>query len=278
MGLFNKITGKFWDDVKQAREGHKSKFCVRLGARFALEQGNSVDPDWKIESVQAFLDQDGIVILPEGDTPSHQLGWMDQGLVKAYWLPWQRREVKVILLSEMSDPNVDFFITSEFSGCRFVVTDKYIGHVAYSAGPRFLSRPTNILNRRGSSVERTLAEEELLQMYRLSTPEWHRSISYGDLSTAHAPGFGSSDTKMLSYLKKGSMKGDRMIVFGYRDPASCIGWNFKYLTFNCMKKEKPIWHIIPLPNTVPSVRFQAGEDTSKGGFWGCFKDTFRKRK
>lgn len=268
---------KFWNDVKQAREGHKSKYRVKLGRRFALEQGSNVGPDWRIESIQAFLNRDGIVVLPKEDGALLSPGWKDQGIVKAYWLPWQRHEVKVILLSEMNDPSVDFFITSEFSGCRFVVTDKYIAHVAYSAEPKFLPRPTNVIGRRGSSVDRTLAEEELIQKFAFGTPKWHRSISYGDISTAHEPGFGAGDTQMLSYLNAGALY-DRMIVFGYRNPQSCIGWSFKYLVSNAMKVEKPVWRVISLPSTIPSSRFQAGKDRSMGGFFRRIKKTFRGRK
>ncbi|MDE1009491.1 MAG: hypothetical protein OSB38_27885, partial [Paraburkholderia fungorum] len=49
-----------------------------------------------------------------------------------YFLSWAVDDVTKVSFKTLN--NFDYFLTSEFSGCRFVVTDVGVAHVAWSAG------------------------------------------------------------------------------------------------------------------------------------------------
>lgn len=54
--------------------------------------------------------------------------------VYAYWLPWRQFEVTTVSLATLDASGCNYFLTSEFSGCRFVITNDRIQHVAWGAG------------------------------------------------------------------------------------------------------------------------------------------------
>jgi len=52
--------------------------------------------------------------------------------MELYWLPWQHGEITTATLAELNQSGCQYFLTSTFSGCRFVVTNESVSHVAFS--------------------------------------------------------------------------------------------------------------------------------------------------
>ncbi|HEY0064959.1 MAG TPA: hypothetical protein VGC21_22765 [Telluria sp.] len=133
---------------------------------------------------------------------------------RVYFLPWMRDHVTQVSFSDLS--GYDYFLTSEFTGCRFVVTSHAVAHVAWSAGrdPALWS---------GTQGQRDMAEYTEMNHAGVR-PTWRRKMS---LTTVNGPwdaalagaGF---DTGGQSY------GGARAMIFGYKVGSQ---WHFKMLQY-----------------------------------------------
>ena len=67
-----------------------------------------------------------------------------------YWLPWADGQVTSVTWAALANSNANRFLTSTFSGCRFVVNNTGLAHVAWGNHPNFAAN--------GSTLNRSLAE------------------------------------------------------------------------------------------------------------------------
>lgn len=109
----------------------------------------------------------------------------------------------------------DYFLTSEFSGCRFVVTNEGVSHIAWSAGGQRSSG-------NASQAQRDQAEAGS----SATVPTFRRrlsiSASAGGLDASRA-GL-SADNPGFSY----DVATQRVMVFGFKEHGI---WHFKMLTY-----------------------------------------------
>ncbi|GJI95556.1 hypothetical protein RugamoR57_22740 [Duganella caerulea] len=67
-----------------------------------------------------------------------------------YWLPWSgspgKGQITEVTWETIEKSGCNYFLTSEFTGCRFVVDDIGVSHVAYGAG-NAVAGPTNSAQR-----------------------------------------------------------------------------------------------------------------------------------
>jgi hypothetical protein len=52
--------------------------------------------------------------------------------IELYWLPWLHGEITSATIAELNQSGCEYFLTSTFSGCRFVATNESVAHVAFS--------------------------------------------------------------------------------------------------------------------------------------------------
>ena len=134
--------------------------------------------------------------------------------VSVYFLSWKVDDVSKVTYQTLRGYN--FFMTSEFTGCRFVVTNVGVAHVAWSAGG---NRATG----NASQNKRDLAEFDSLG-YGTERPVYRRKLSLsgtkGVLDTSLEKV--NTDNVTQSYNDESAM------VFGYRVQG---GWAFKVIRY-----------------------------------------------
>jgi hypothetical protein len=117
-----------------------------------------------------------------------------------YWLPWSgapgKGQITEATWETINKTGCDYFLTSEFTGCRFVVDDIGVSHVAYGAG-NAVAGPTNSGQRDSAEGDSRLARSGRRKM----------SVSAGPGTT-------------VAYDINGYA-----IVFGYRDAST--RWAFR---------------------------------------------------
>lgn len=233
----------FWNDLKRIRDGEVSSFRVQMDSFFGEEEGYG-----NVINVRAGYSSNEIFLIPAlKHLPTAAI---DSGCASVYWLPWQDMEMVKVMFSELNALPCSYFMTAEFSGCRFVITDEYLAHIAFSV--EYNHNPQTTLEQ--FSADRTDCEAENRDYLKLGTPALYRSLSSSNLSDSKASGFGAKNFQKLSYYQKGgSIDDNRMVLFGYRDPLSGIGWSFKYLLFQKNSNRPPIWRVVPIPNRLRSV-------------------------
>jgi hypothetical protein len=115
----------------------------------------------------------------------------DDGAVKVYWLPWVSGQVTRATMQELDASGADYFVTTKFSGCRFVVTSAEVMHVAADAG---VGRLVDV-----GSANRT-AQEDLVRTGQLVR---RMSVSAGDQTSqysAYAFAFGVKRQGVWSFV------------------------------------------------------------------------------
>lgn len=227
----------FWNDLKRIRDGEESSFHIQLDSFFGEEEGYG-----SAINVRAGYSPNEIFLMPASKyLPTRAL---DSGCASVYWLPWEDMEMVKVMFRDLNASPCSYFMTAEFSGCRFVITDEYLAHIAFSVD---YHNPQTTLEQ--FSADRTECEAETRGFLNLGAPALYRSLSSSNLPYSKASGFGAKNFQKLSYFQKGGAIDDnRMILFGYRDPLSVIGWSFKYLLFQKNRNRPPIWHVVPIPN------------------------------
>lgn len=132
--------------------------------------------------------------------------------IELYWLPWKDGEITRASIKELNDSGCKYFMTSTFSGCRFVATETEVSHVAFSqAGFGFDTAARNAseqLSRGGARpfFRRTLS----------ITSSGERMASVNDQQSTYGAGH------------NGQMWTGNAVVLGYRVD---LGWNFKALIY-----------------------------------------------
>ncbi len=228
---------QFWDGLKQVVDNYVSPFQVQLSASFGAQSSQSYKG-----TVRAMFYKDQVTLVPGNSVLPQIQGALDLGLGSVFWLPWSNQSITKVMLTDLNSSGCNYFMTSEFSGCRFVITNEYIAHVAHWAK----AGGNNMVPLFRRSQVRTEAELSGRERAGMQKPTLYRAISSSNLTNSAASGFGSNDSQTLSYFQ-GGIDVDRMLIFGYRDTNSIIGWSFKYLTFTANQMTKPIWHEVPLP-------------------------------
>jgi hypothetical protein len=137
-----------------------------------------------------------------------------QETVSVYCLSWRLDDTSRVLFETLNDFN--YFVTSELSGCRFVVTNYGVAHVAWSAGGH---RASGI----ASQTLRDWAEFQALS-YGTHPPTYRRR-----LSISGTPGILDNALGAINSNNSGqSYDDERAMVFGYRVNG---GWAFKVLRY-----------------------------------------------
>lgn len=145
--------------------------------------------------------------------------------VSVYFLSWKVDDISKVSFKALQ--GFDYFLTSEFSGCRFVVTEFGVAHVAWSAGGH---RATG----NASQQQRDAAEYDALS-YAKHPPKYRRRLSISNSD-------GALDTHLVTTHNTNntgqSYNNERAIVFGYRING---GWAFKVLRYKPGKSEEGTW-------------------------------------
>lgn len=125
-----------------------------------------------------------------------------------YWLPWQHNEITAVTWRQLYQSGRCCFLTSEFSGCRFVIDSYGVAHIAYwqAIGPASYSQ----------SAARDYKESTLGP-----TPSRRRKLSI----TGSSASIGEVNSGSLSYGWYG-LQESRSIVCGYLNPIN-NRWQFK---------------------------------------------------
>ncbi|WP_147408599.1 hypothetical protein [Paraburkholderia fungorum] len=199
----------FWQNI--ASYIGPTRFGVQLWDKLALAQ----DDDGWVAGLTMATYWDGQNYCLSNDLNKNYL--LEEKSV--YFLSWAIDDVTKVTFETLN--NFDYFLTSEFSGCRFVVTDVGVAHVAWSAGG---DRENGI----GTQDRRDLSEYHKLGYApeKRGAPKYRRKLSFtsttGDLDDYLAAV--STNNKGQSYEG-----GNRALVFGYRVHG---GWSFKVLRYD----------------------------------------------
>lgn len=194
----------FWRDI--STYAGNTPFGVVPDARLALEVGQG---GW-VAGLNMYTRVDGgdYILTNEKSDDAVET-------VSVYFLSWKVDDTSKVSFETLK--NYNYFMTSEFSGCRFVVTNYGVAHVAWSAGG---NRSMGL----GSQALRDSAEATALS-YDKFPPKYRRRLSTtGGLGTldSYLGRIGSNNAGQ-------SYNNERALVFGYRVSG---GWAFKVLRYN----------------------------------------------
>ncbi|MYM34973.1 hypothetical protein GTP38_11565 [Duganella sp. FT94W] len=194
----------FWDELPSLI-GPSDKI-VYLEDSFALpaNEKNVQGPKWAC----AYYEYGGITI-------AHPRHGEDHERVQLYWLPWSNGEITKVTMEQLKYSRCDYFLTSTFSGCRFVETDTLVAHVAY--------------HQRGHSSDSTGRDiSEWNRLHGRVPPKLRRAMSFSNGGTAMT--FGESS--LVSYGNgapdKDTYSKSRAVVIGYKTGET---WNFVRLVY-----------------------------------------------
>lgn len=194
----------FWKDL--STYSGPTQFGVSLWDKLAYEQGGG---GWVAGLDMNTYKLGGNYILTNKD-----YGGVPEETVSVYFLSWKLDDTSRVLFETLK--GFDYFLTSEFSGCRFVVTNYGVAHVAWSAGGH---RASGI----ASQDRRDLAEFQALS-YATHPPAYRRR-----LSISGTPGILDNALGAINSNNSGqSYDNERAMVFGYRVNG---GWAFKVLRY-----------------------------------------------
>jgi hypothetical protein len=146
------------------------------------------------------------------------LGWP---VALVYWLPWQNNTITSVTWQQLNASGCQFFLTSEFSGCRFIIDSYGLAHIAHwqAIGPMSFN----------SSAARDYNETTLGP-----TPTLRRKLSFtGDTNT-----LGSPNSLAMTYGWYGS--NSRAIVCGYKNLYT-NSWHFKVLRYQAGNVAGGFW-------------------------------------
>ena len=132
---------------------------------------------------------------------------------RVFVLAWMRDGITEVTFQTLE--GYDYFLTSEFSGCRFVVTEYGVSHVSWSAGRRASTWE-------GSQQMRDVAEVGAMTQ----VPCFRRRLSISG-------GPGLLDALLSASGRTNSTasydgQNERVMIFGYKEGGV---WHFKMLTY-----------------------------------------------
>lgn len=163
---------------------------------------------------------------------------------RVYFLPWKMHGMTHVTFDDLNRSNCNYFMTSQFSGCRFVVTNEYIAHIAHWSDAQAQYFANNLQDR---SAIRTLTELQFRYRNYPDKPKLYRSISTSRLNQSNVNAFGSDNVIHSSYYQCRGVGDDQMLLFGYKDSLSPLGWTFKYMKFQARTPKAPKkWYRVQL--------------------------------
>ncbi|MFL9864900.1 hypothetical protein PQR67_12045 [Paraburkholderia fungorum] len=196
----------FWADISSYIG--QTTFGVKLHGKLALPAS---DGGWRGGLTMATYKLGSDYYLSD----DHQFNPIETESV--YFLSWSVDGVTKVSYETLKDFN--YFLTSEFSGCRFVVTDYGVAHVAWSAGGH---RASGI----GSQDLRDTSERKELGYDTFGKPKYRRKLSFTSSAAPLDNELTTAGTDNSSQHYEG---GNRAMVFGYRVQG---GWAFKVLRYD----------------------------------------------
>jgi hypothetical protein len=140
-----------------------------------------------------------------------------EGAVEAkrvYFLSWKIDDITEVTFEQLN--GYDYFLTSKFTGCRFVVTDRNVAHIAWSAGG---NREAGL----GTQALRDRAEYDTLE-YATKPPTLRRKLSFTTETSALDTAISASGRR----TDGGSYFGNSAMIFGHRVDKI---WRFKKLEY-----------------------------------------------
>lgn len=146
--------------------------------------------------------------------------------VHVYFLPWYSGRATKVKISDLNASGCDYFTTSEFTGCRFVVTEQEIMHVAWSGGGGAWGEASGAV---GTSALRSQAESNAIGNTGLR--QRRRAISISEASRAGRGIKIAKEGTVSSYGTGPKVNGilpGKMKVFGYKVNNA---WCFKTLKY-----------------------------------------------
>lgn len=111
-----------------------------------------------------------------------------EGFAQAvYWLPYVASAVTSVNRADFErNPEVNFFMTLELSGCRFTVTDQAVYHVAFDAGTKPHEKGNSVARSKAEVKTMTECKDERRNTRRLSiTGDDESSYGYGYFKDEH---------------------------------------------------------------------------------------------
>lgn len=229
----------FWEYIKIVTDGQVSPFELQVSPpNFNGKLRGSV-VDLVAEYSKSFDNQKDIVLLAKPRASMKPKFTGDIRMV--FWLPWKHAHMTSISIVELNQYKCDYFMTDELTGCRFVVTDQYIAHIANWAYPpqKGMSEPSNAEKRKN----RIRKEIEYRDNHSLgSAPSFYRALSLSNIDDNSIRVIGLPEGHQLFSYRQDNPNGAAQ-VFGYKDPASPVGWRFKYLLKDGLNNLNR-WHIM----------------------------------
>ncbi len=139
-----------------------------------------------------------------------------------YWLPWQNNTITAVSWLQLNTSGCNAFLTSEFSGCRFVINDFGLSHIAYwqAIGP---------------IVDNSSAARDYKEATLLGPPSTlRRKLSF----TGSIAPLGATTSISNTYGWHGP--NSRAIVCGYRNLFTGM-WHFKVLRYQAGNSAGGFW-------------------------------------
>lgn len=247
----------FWNDyLKRVGHGNFSKYDIVLNGNITHELSYA---HWKAQGIplpsranrinqgpiilSTVIDRDQVYILDYNTAVKADLSRMITNN-RVYFLPWKMHDMTHVTFDDLNRSNCDYFMTSQFSGCRFVVTNEYIAHVAHWSDAQ---AQNFVNNKQDRSAIRTRTELKFRHKNYPAKPKLYRSISTSMLNQSEVNAFGSDNAVHLSYYQCRGIGNDQMLLFGYKDHLSPLGWTFKYMRFQAKTPNAPKkWYRIQL--------------------------------
>jgi len=153
----------------------------------------------------------------------------EPGSEAVYWMPWKKGKTVYAQRNWYENSKCKFFMTSQFSGCQFVITHNQVLHIAADAD----GAPDDAT---GSST-RAAARERVIGNAR------HRSLSQSSASSQRKYGYGYDGPKPEDeYVPRKLFK--NALVFGMRETDG--SWTYKALIYTL--SSYGVWQVLKVPD------------------------------
>ncbi|WP_448653603.1 hypothetical protein ACSHWC_10920 [Pseudomonas fluorescens] len=200
-----------------SRVGNAAEERVILWGKFALE-GDASHPQGPRVVVSSYM-VDGTYYMGDDEVD----GALFHDVATVYWLPWRNGQITSATLSDLNRSGCQYFLTSTFSGCRFVVTEDKVAHVAWlqsgfgsTSGARDLSEWNRLHGARPPLMRRKLSITGVGGSNMGAVRNQSSTYGVGEGSDGADPG--------------------RAVVMGY---IAGVRWKFKALIYS---NELAYWH------------------------------------
>ncbi len=209
----------FWLNLPTYLGAQTNYMGVMLAGQLVYQAGQGTKPGPLYLSASVMANGDCVI------SDKEIKGAKQVDTAKVFWLPWLNLHITSVTWQALNKSGCKFFLTSEFSGCRFVADSKGVAHIAHWQ--------VNPQNWQAGNTSKVRDNSEWFFRHGGMRPYGRRKLSYTDENHSS---MGATNTCNSTY--GGHDKASRAIVLGYKGANT---WHFKALKYKAGTRGQGVW-------------------------------------